>query len=267
MLNLSRKRLAAAVSGGGAGDAFGSGGATSRSGGVARGVSDSDDPESDGACAGTACNTTISDMPHDKILQCAECRRRWHHACYARENGDVDCTELVDWNCKDCIKLDARDMRTSSLFLELQKSVSDALEWRHARDAKARKVSAEIAARCPLVFADEAYTGSRDAAPTAVAAEKEANATSAKVHPRLLFFNGEYHRIDASDAAPTAAAAEKKANATSAKVHARLLFFNGEYHRIDAMHSGGAASGSGGAPGGASGSQGAAAGSGVAAPI
>jgi len=230
MLNRSRKRLAAAVSGGGAGDAFGSGGATSRSGGVARGVSDSDDPESDGACAGTACNTTISDMPHDKILQCAECRRRWHHACYARENGDVDCTELVDWNCKDCIKLDARDMRTSSLFLELQKSVSDALEWRHARDAKARKVSAEIAARCPLVFADEAYTRSRDAAPTAAAAEKEANATSAKVHPRLLFFNG-------------------------------------EYHRIDAMHSGGAASGSGGAPGGASGSQGAAAGSGVAAPI
>ena len=164
MLNQSRKRLAAAVSGGGAGDAFGSGGATSRSGGVARGVSDSDDPESDGACAGTACNTTISDMPHDKILQCAECRRRWHHACYARENGDVDCTELVDWNCKDCIKLD------------------------------------------------------------------EANATSAKVHPRLLFFNG-------------------------------------EYHRIDALHSGGAASGSGGAPGGASGSQGAAAGSGVAALI
>ena len=79
---------------------------------------------------------------------------------------------MVDWNCKDCIKLDARDMRTSSLFLELQKSVSDALEWRHARDAKARKVSAEIAARCPLVFADEAHTRSRDAAPTAAAAEK-----------------------------------------------------------------------------------------------
>jgi len=52
----------------------------------------------------------------------------------------------------------ARDLRTSLLFLELQQSVADALEWRHARDAKARKVSTDIAARCPLVFADEAST-------------------------------------------------------------------------------------------------------------
>ena len=35
----------------------------------------------------------------------------------------------------------AFDRRTSLLFLELQNSVHEALRWRHARDAKARKAS------------------------------------------------------------------------------------------------------------------------------
>mmetsp|Transcript_59458 Transcript_59458/g.50346 ORF Transcript_59458/g.50346 Transcript_59458/m.50346 type:complete len:220 (+) Transcript_59458:55-714(+) len=49
-----------------------------------------------------------------------------------------------------------KNMRTSMLFMELQESVSEALRWRHARDVKARKISAEIAARCPLTFPGEA---------------------------------------------------------------------------------------------------------------
>ena len=47
------------------------------------------------------------------------------------------------------------NMRTSMLFKELQESVSQALRWHHARHVKARKKSAEIAARCPLTFPGE----------------------------------------------------------------------------------------------------------------
>jgi len=72
----------------------------------------------------------------------------------------------------------ACDLRTSLLFLDLQQSVVHALEWRHARDAKARKVSADIAARCPLVFADEA---SRIAEPVLSFEQKmKADVTAAK---------------------------------------------------------------------------------------
>ena len=48
--------------------------------------------------------------------------------------------------------------RTSHLFLEMQQAVKSAVAWHQARDAKARKVSAEIAARLPIVFKDEAPT-------------------------------------------------------------------------------------------------------------
>ena len=55
------------------------------------------------------------------------------------------------------------DKRTSLLFLQLQQDVKDALRWRHTRDAKARNESAEIAQRCPLVFAEEpASTHTKD---------------------------------------------------------------------------------------------------------
>ena len=55
-----------------------------------------------------------------------------------------------------------KNMRTSMLFMELQNQVEDALRWRHACDAKNRKVSADIAARCPLLFSDEAAPAQRN---------------------------------------------------------------------------------------------------------
>jgi hypothetical protein len=59
---------------------------------------------------------------------------------------------------------DAKSRRTSLLFLQLQQSVHDALRWRHARDAKARKLSADIAARHPLLAPEEAPATSHDVA-------------------------------------------------------------------------------------------------------
>ncbi len=46
-------------------------------------------------------------------------------------------------------------LRTSLLFMQLQKQVSDAVRWRHARDAREAKMSAEIAARHPVRFPDD----------------------------------------------------------------------------------------------------------------
>ena len=46
-------------------------------------------------------------------------------------------------------------LRTSLLFMQLQKQVSDAVRWRHARDAREAKVSAEIAAKHPVRFPDD----------------------------------------------------------------------------------------------------------------
>jgi hypothetical protein len=58
--------------------------------------------------------------------------------------------------------MDEKSRRTSLLFLQLQQSVEDALRWRHARDAKARKVSADIAMRHPLKPAEETSATSHD---------------------------------------------------------------------------------------------------------
>ena len=49
--------------------------------------------------------------------------------------------------------------RTSLLFLELQQQTVQAVAWRHTRANKARKVSMDIAMRCPLVFSEEAPRG------------------------------------------------------------------------------------------------------------
>ena len=52
--------------------------------------------------------------------------------------------------------------RTSLLFMELQQQVKDALRLRHDRDAREIKLSAEIAARHPIVLADGEPAHARD---------------------------------------------------------------------------------------------------------
>ena len=70
--------------------------------------------------------------------------------------GLDDHTEGADEKCR----------RTSLLFLQLQQSVEDALRWRHSRDDKARKVSADIAMRHPLKAVAETSATSHDASAT-----------------------------------------------------------------------------------------------------
>lgn len=69
--------------------------------------------------------------------------------------------------------------RTSLLFLQLQQTVNEAVAWRHNRDTKSRKVSADIAARCPLVFSDESPKRH---------AEEDVTVTVAKVKAPVVSF-------------------------------------------------------------------------------
>ena len=65
-------------------------------------------------------------------------------------------------------------LRTSLLFMQLQKQVSEAVRWRHARDAREAKLSAEIAAKHPVRLpCDEPGNAERaDATETADAASE-----------------------------------------------------------------------------------------------
>ena len=86
----------------------------------------------------------------------------------------------------------AFDRRTSLLFLELQNNVHDALRWRHARDAKARKVSHDIAKRCPL---------EHDVAAAMVhALTEELPATVKKVEVKVVLSFEEKMKADAAEA-------------------------------------------------------------------
>ena len=93
----------------------------------------------------------------------------------------------------------AFDRRTSLLFLELQKTVHDALRWRHARDAKARKVSHDIAKRCPLlepaVAASKVHT-----------VQEELPATVKKAEVKVVLSFEEKMKADAAEAKARACA-------------------------------------------------------------
>ena len=82
--------------------------------------------------------------------------------------ADDDCSDF-EWSPGagvPCFMLGTREaavrrkkiLRTSLLFMQLQKQVSDAVRWRHARDAHEVRVSAVIAAKHPVRFPDEETT-------------------------------------------------------------------------------------------------------------
>ena len=93
----------------------------------------------------------------------------------------------------------AFDRRTSLLFLELQNNVHEALRWRHARDAKARKVSHNIAKRNPLP--EPAVV-----AETVHAVTEELPATVKKVDVKVLLSFEEKMKADAAEAKARACA-------------------------------------------------------------
>jgi len=68
----------------------------------------------------------------------------------------------------ELVARNAKQLRTSALFLQLQGQVQDALRARHERDAREHTLSAEIAAQHPLRFPDEVAEVEVDAAETRV---------------------------------------------------------------------------------------------------
>jgi hypothetical protein len=77
--------------------------------------------------------------------------------------ADVDDFEWAPGSGLPCFMLGTHEeavrrkkiLRTSLLFMQLQKQVTDAVRWRHARDAHEVKVSAAIAAKHPVCFHDK----------------------------------------------------------------------------------------------------------------